>query len=314
MAVAGFAPRALRLDDLYYDGDPATREPWDFPSGLFDELDCLELSHYTGMFDFATAALQRPPEPTPIPNVARLRPVSILKLRYSEKHLREGGSTFLLHTIPALGDSLRSLCLNDSSPLYSGAYRMGRYGVESPLESLTKLRTLVLAGDVSPFLVSGRLEHIIEAIKDTIINIEIRVPTAEITNDGLSLFLQCEHLESLILRVWEPPGTEDPLTPVVVAAPTLPSLAPSTPLDLEGADTESTKLTLTGVRNFFSATRRVLVPQSIPEDRLVLQELKLSKDFCEMDPAQPKKVLDKQGWKNLRRWVKEHGGRFSLLD
>lgn len=340
MAVAGFMPRALSLYELYTEAEPTggvagagtgggagagagARERWLFPPSLFAQLEALDLTRFSGMFEFAAGALVR----HPAMRALHLAPLAVLRLSYNRRFFDEAGEAFLLHTVPALAPTLTALRLDDTDGVWpvqppAAESRRARteYGAlpESPLEALTRLRSLVLVGDVAAFLLAGRLPHVLDAMKRTLTTVDLCLPPRTIVSDDFltTHFLRCGKLESLVLRAWEEPGAGRrspayvyhlpyagdlrdvlPLTVNTTGGPPSP-LSPGPPFGLSPE----------AIAGYLSRTRAVLVPLAKP-GRMVLRQFGISEDLCKK--RRPK-------WRDelalVRQWMKDRGGTLWLGD
>lgn len=319
MALAGFRPKALSLFELYNDSEGSiTREKWHLPCGMLDELEYLELTRFSGMFNIAAGAICRttissPPSspstssssqcnqqlstsaqiqlsPSTTPSPLQLK---TLKLTYNYKQLRESASeAFIIFTIPLLSKTLTTLKLVDTDHTFlcpSPPRRRTRYDaiyghIESPLESLTNLHTLILTGDIATFLLADRFPQIISALKHSLVICDLCFPS--LPTALLSRFLEFEKLKTLVLREW---NWEDD-------DPRLRYFRTGTRGNLMGEK----KLTVETVKRFWESGRLLRGP----DGRIVLglRELGIAGGFLE--------VAGGKSWGALRRWGERRGGRF----
>lgn len=227
MGYAGFAPQALKLASLFVDDSAAASSAkfsgWSFAPGFLQDMRCLEFSKFWGMFELVSAIVQ-------IKNVnsqleqslsrgrgEKSSKIESLSLTYDAAHIAKStsGAAFLLSPLASLGSSLTYLKLQDTD------IRGGRPGTviyprstvlsHSPLESLTRLRTLILTGDVSVWLLSDRLLSIVRCMRQTIEHIDICVSSKDLS-DALILksFAPSENLQKIVLRAWDKLVTLEP--------------------------------------------------------------------------------------------------------
>jgi len=141
--------------------------------------------------------------------------IDSLSLSYEAKQVNSSATKLFLAPLASLGSSLTYLKLQDSdfTNPRPGSVHYSRSTVlhHSPLESLTKLKTLILTGDVSVFLLSDRLLSIIRCMRHSIAHIDICLSTKDLT-DALLLkaFAPSENLQTLILRAWDRLVTLEP--------------------------------------------------------------------------------------------------------
>lgn len=220
MGYAGFSPQCLKLINLLMDNTSASPNftGWSFAPGFLHNMRDLEFTKFSGMFDLAAAIVQ-------IKNVnsqlehslsrggqqskkERSAKIDSLSLIYEAKQANSSATKLFLAPLASLGSSLTYLKLQDTDFTYPrpGSVHYSRSTVlhHSPLESLTKLKTLILVGDVSVFLLSDRLLSIIRCMRQSITHIDICLSTKDLT-DALLLkaFAPSENLQTLILRVWD---------------------------------------------------------------------------------------------------------------
>lgn len=207
MGETGFAPKSLALIELYSD-KRVPENGWGFYDAMFVRLEALELSRFSGMFAFGTDVIkQAGPKPPPLRS---------LRLSYTRKHVEEApehatAELFFLHLLPSLATTLTTLRLSDtdyefalqSEPRHRAKYMRPRYtGPASPLESLRHLRTLVLTGDISLFLIRARLPQILRALRSTLAICDLCLSLPYLRGSGLRSFTPCTKLERLYLREW----------------------------------------------------------------------------------------------------------------
>jgi hypothetical protein len=214
MVEAGFAPKSLSLVELYFEQrHVAPSGSWNFAEGIFANLEDLELVRFTGMFDLFQTGKNRQQCFRPIP------PTRSLKLSYTQRHVEEARRMptsveyFFLHHLPCLANTLTTLKLCDTEyafdtrtePRWRVSYSEEDGGMESsPLEYLVNLRTLVLTGDISLFLLRNRLPQILSALKNTLTTCDLcfSIPSLHSQGQKLQSFLVCNRLENLYLREW----------------------------------------------------------------------------------------------------------------
>ena len=206
MGETGFAPKSLALIELCKE-KRALENGWGFSGAMFTRLEALELSRFSGMFAFGTDVISQGPKPPPLRS---------LRLSYARKHVEEAPEhatavLFFLNLLPSLADTLTTLRLSDTEhefttqtePRRRAKYMRTRFtGPASPLESLHHLRTLVLAGDISLFLIRARLPEILHALRNTLAICDLCLSLPHLRGSGLHSFTPCTKLERLYLREW----------------------------------------------------------------------------------------------------------------
>lgn len=320
MGRGGFQPKALALFEVCNDSEGSiSRERWQFPCDIFDQLEHLELTRFSGMFDFAAGVVRRrsssPPtspssqaaedsvhtssqpqqeeqseqQPEQDHDVFIPRRLRTLKLIYTYKHLRESASeAFILFTIPRLSATLHTLKLVDTDHDLMSPIRPRRrtrydaiYGhIESPLESLTNLHTLILTGDIAAFLLADRLPQIISALKSSLVVCDLCFPA--LPESLLQRFWELDKLQTLVLREWNWEDDDPRLR------------------YFRMRQVAEKKLTVETVKKFWERCRVIKGPDG--RVMLGLRELGIAGGFLE--------VAGGRSWGGLRRWGELRGGRF----
>ncbi|KAG0636722.1 hypothetical protein HOY80DRAFT_1053594 [Tuber brumale] len=230
MGYAGFSPQSLKLINLFVDNTSTSQNftGWSFAPGFLHNMRDLEFTKFAGMFDLAVAIIQiknvnsqlehslsRGGQQSKREKSAR---IDSLSLSYEAKQAGSSTTKLLLAPLASLGSSLTYLKLQDTdfANPRPGSVHYSRSTVlhHSPLESLTKLKTLILAGDVSVFLLGDRLLSIIRCMRQSITFVDICLSTRDLA-DALLLraFAPSENLQTLILRAWDKLVTLEPAAP-----------------------------------------------------------------------------------------------------
>ncbi|PWW74740.1 hypothetical protein C7212DRAFT_353376 [Tuber magnatum] len=220
MGYAGFSPQSLKLINLFVDNTSTSQNftEWSFAPGFLHNMRDLEFTGFTGMFELAAAIIQiknvnsqlehslsRGGQQSKREKSAR---IDSLSLSYEAKQVNSSTTRVFLAPLALLGSSLTYLKLQDTdfAKPRPGSVHYSRSTVlhHSPLESLTKLKTLILIGDVSAFLLSDRLPSVIRCMRQSITYIDICLSTRDLA-DALLLkaFAPSENLQTLILRAWD---------------------------------------------------------------------------------------------------------------
>lgn len=200
MATEGWAPVALRLDDLCL--SYPSQADWRSFRPMCAGLRSLELARWEGMWRFAEDVVDE---------FVRLKVcVMVWDCRFGCDEM------FLLYTLPRLAGSLTTLKLVDTDHnMWSPVRPAGRMVYEEDagewglLESLVGLRTLVLTGDVAGWLIGDRLEAVLDALGGTLVTCDLSLSAKEIDGTKLQAFTRCRNLERLMLREWSWDATRD---------------------------------------------------------------------------------------------------------
>ncbi|KAI5797788.1 hypothetical protein EDC01DRAFT_613845 [Geopyxis carbonaria] len=321
MAAAGFQPISLRLEDIYNESETSvSRDRWSFPRGMFDKLEDLQLSRFSGMFDLLIGVLRRE-EVTPFTNggtsnrLAIPQPLKSLKLEYNDRHVRESpAEAFILNTIPALSSTLTFLKLVDTdydfhlahtnvAPRRRTHYDAIYHHTESPLESLVNLRVLVLKGDISSFLIGRRFPQIINAIEGTLEALDMCVSLIELSANDPTVFSGCRRLETLILREWSWDTPSSPPSPYGI--PATPIASAPAGMNFPGSPfyPPIKRLTVEVIKRNLIEGNAVSVGSSTNRVRkMVLRDLGIAGGLLE--------VAGEEHWGELKEWAKKHGTRF----
>lgn len=327
MGTAGFVPQALKLVDLIIEdssADSGIFPGWSFTPSFWRDLRSLELSRFGEIFPFVSEVVEVKTLNNFDDSYSRRSSIGFLNvelrdltLSYEDKHLgsEESYMPFFTHLLPSLGPGLTSLKLLDidlklGAQARAGTIRYSRGTVlpRSPLESLTNLKTLVLVGDVSVWLLSDRTREIMRTVRTTITEVDICISTKDLRDSNLSkIFSPCEKLQRLILRAWDkiiqvgqqqaPPNNQQATSPELwIEYPPLltnarffhTSLWPIYP-----------RLTAQGVRHYLKKCKRGAGSKS---SRTVLKEFGFSKAFCS--------DASSKSWTEVRDFMRHRGGKF----
>lgn len=321
MGNAGFVPEALKLVDLIVQ-DSSTESRmfpgWSFSPSFWRDLRSFELSRFDEMFPLVSAMVEAKVLANSDDSRSR-RSVAFssfeledLNLSYEGKHLgpEESYMPFFTNLLPSLGPGLTCLKLLDTdlrmgAQARAGMIRYPRSTVlpRSPLESLTNLKTLVLVGDVSIWLLSDRTRDVMRTVRLTITEVDICLSAKDLRDSNLSkIFTPCEKLERLIIRTWDKiiqvdhhQGTSN--------APELwieyPPLLTNARFFHTSLWPICARLTPQGVRHYLKKCKRGTGAGS---SRMVLKEFAFSKAFCS-------DASSKQ-WSEVQDFMRHRGGKF----
>lgn len=220
MGEHGFRPRALSLIELYKPWshpDPGwgilpLAEKWTFLEGMFSNLEDLELVRFPGMFDLAADILI--PKSRDVPLIK----LQSLKLSYTSKHVEEDRhlmplQRFPIHYISQFATTLTTLKLCDTLHNFRSQTEPGLrasfiydehekdISLPSPLESLINLRVLILVGDISFYLMRGRLWQVLAALQNSLMICDLCF-SLPCLKSKLAAFWVCRKLTHLYVREW----------------------------------------------------------------------------------------------------------------